>query len=219
MATLKGWRPSAHVSKDVVSSALQTIVPVWLHYVSQKIVEDAKNFASRFGSASRKFWYEVSTTSGVIDLFQSNIYCSGPYVETSAWDTEFRVPVGGFQYGDIDPKTGEPFPGGFNKYGSYITLVDKEVAAGESSIPSRSRVYTKFSGQVIKKEGFFHKAIRKDIGWGIMMSDIGRNNLSLLGLEVGKQIAINIGENIKAEGAAKGYIVTIDGPHIATIET
>lgn len=205
------------ISTDTVSPALKAIVPTWLHYISAKIIESAKVYAPRFGSASRKFGYVVTGGFGSTDAFRSTIWCNGPFVETTAFDYKISVPPGGFKYGDIDPLTKEPFPGGISKYGSYIELVDKPEAEGEK-VKAVSRTYSKHSGKTIQRAGFFSQSIRKNIGYGVILSEVGKNDLQLLALFVGKEIARNIGEQIRIEGIAKGLSVTVDGPTVVTME-
>jgi len=206
------------VSNDTVGPAIRRTVPVWLHVVSTDIIESSKNYAPRFGSKERKFGYTVTGQSGISGEYRSTIWCTGPFVETTAFDYTFTVPVGGYKFGDIDPLTKEPFPGGRNKYGSYIILEDKPETEGEAVKPV-PRSYSQHSGEVYKKAGFFSQAIRKNIGSGVMLSEVGRQHLQALALFTGKEIAINIGELIKREGAALGLTVTVVGPMIATIET
>jgi hypothetical protein len=206
---------SNYVNSNNVNSAINLVAPVWLDKVSKEIIASAKSYASRFGSANRKFWYHVDSTTGSINLHQSNIYCEGPFVEATAWDIEFTVPVGGFKYGDINPLTKEPFPGGMSKRGSYITLENKPEFEGEK-VKYIARTYSKYSGQTIKKAGFFSQAIRKNFGENSTISEVGSQNLKLLALFIGKEIAINIGNQCRREFTALGYRVTIDGPHIIT---
>jgi hypothetical protein len=204
-------------STEVIKPALKLVVPIWLDYTAKQIIESAKNYASSFGSANRKFWYDKSSFG---TTFTCNIFCNGPYVEATAWDLEFSVPPGGFKYGDIDPLTGEQFPGGISKQGPYISLVDKPEVEGER-VKSVARTYNKYSGRIIKKAGFFSQAIRKNIGSGVILSDIGRDNLQSLGYLLGREICQNMSHVIKREieGLGLGYIVYVGPVQTATIET
>jgi len=216
-ASLNLSSSNLYSSSEVLLPALKLVVPVWLDYVSELIVASAKNYASRFGSANRKFWI-TKHSSGT--TYECNIYCSGQFVNTTAFDLEFRVPAGGFKYGDIDPLTGEQFPGGTSKHGSYITLENKPEFEGEN-VKAVSRSYSKQSGRIIKKAGFFSQAIRKNIGEGILLSDVGKNNLQLLGYHLAREITQNMSHIIKREieSLGLGYTVFIGPIQTVTIES
>ena len=200
---------------NILTHAYKLVIPIWLDVVSSQIIDSAKNYASRFGSASRKFWYNKQNAE---NTFSSNIFCSGPFVEKTAWDLEFNVPSGGFKYGDIDPLTGEQFPGGSGKHGSYITLIDKSEAEGESA-KAVARTYSKYSGRTVKKTGFFSQAIHKNIGEGVILSEIGRRDLQNLSILLGKEIAQNVGLAVKIEAERNGMVAYIGPSLIATIES
>jgi hypothetical protein len=204
-----------YVNERNVQFSLIAIVPSWLRLISQQLIDSAKAYASRFGSGSRKFYFE---TTGSPNEFTSTIFCVGPYVESTAWDITFNVPVGGFKLGDINPMTGRPFTGGQSKHGTFITLEDKPEAEGES-VKAVSRTYSKYSGKTITKSGFFSRAIDKNIGYGILLSDLGKQNLQSLALGVGIQMAHAIGNQIKFECARQGLSCYVQGPDVITTTT
>jgi hypothetical protein len=209
------YMSSQYVNERNVQFSLIAVVPSWIRLISQQLIDSAKNYASRFGKGSRKFYF---TTTGSPNEFTSNIYCVGPFVEASAWDITFNVPVGGFKVGDINPMTGKPFTGGQSKHGTYVTLEDKPEAEGEAA-KAVSRTYSKYSGKTITKSGFFSRALEKNIGSGILLSDLGRQNLQNLALGIGIQMAHAIGNQIKFECAQKGLAVYIQGPDVITTIT
>jgi hypothetical protein len=208
---------SNYASMRNLQFSMIAVVPGWLQEVSEELIASAKNYASRFGSANRKFSY---IQVGSPDAFASEISCTGQYVEQSAWDIQFSVPVGGFKFGDKDPITGENFPGGFRGNGSYITLIDKPEAEGEVE-KRRARTYSdsKYSGKTITKLGFFSQALRKNFGEGILLSEIGKRNLNNLALGIGVQMAHAIGNQIKFDCARKGLSCTIIGPDIINVNS
>lgn len=195
--------------------SLIAVVPSWLRAVSIQIIESAKNYASRFGSKNRKFSY---AQTGSPNEFTSTITCEGLYVEATAFDLKFTVPVDGFKPGDIDPITGEPFPTGRGKHGEYIILENKPEAEGEAQ-KAVARTYSKYSGRTITMSGFFSRALEKNIGSGIMLSTVGKRNLETLALRVGVEMAHAIGNQIKFECAARGLSVSVQGPDIITTIT
>jgi hypothetical protein len=210
---------SHYASTRNLQFSLIAVVPLWLQYMSELLIASSKGYASRFGSSSRHFYF---TQSGTPNEFSSKIFCTGPNVEQTAWDLAFKVPVGGFRYGDIDPLTGEAFPGGERitekgKRVTYVTLVDKFEAEGEEP-KSVSRTYSKQSGQTVTKPGFFDQAIRHDIGTGIILSPVGMRSLKTLALLVGKEMAHAIGNQIKFECARKGLSCYVQGPDVITTE-
>jgi hypothetical protein len=175
-----------------IQIAIETTVPSWLAVVSQSVIAIAKSVAPRFGMVERNFFYQIEKTPGVVT---STVECVGPRVDVSAFDLEFTVPVGGFKYGDLNPITNEPFPGGVNKRGSYIWMADKEKYGGEANT-FRSRTWSKYSGQTIKKSGFFDQAIRVNFGTGIIPSSVGEKSLQtladILAVKIGAEIAASI---------------------------
>jgi hypothetical protein len=206
---------SNYASMRNLQFSMIAVVPGWLQEVSEELIASAKNYASRFGSANRKFSY---IQVGSPDAFASEISCTGQYVEQSAWDMQFSVPVGGFKFGDKDPITGENFPGGQGKHGTFISLVDKGEAEGES-VKAISRTYSKYSGKTITKLGFFSQALRKNFGEGILLSEIGKRNLNNLALGIGVQMAHAIGNQIKFDCARKGLSCTVIGPDIISVNS
>jgi hypothetical protein len=207
-----------YVNERNVQFSLIAIVPSWIRIISQQLIDSAKGYASRFGAGSRKFYFE---TKGSPNEFESTIYCVGPYVQATAFDITFNVPVGGFRPGDIDPMTGKPFPVGHGKYGDYIVLVDKPEAEGQDE-KAVARSYSdkdKYSGKTITKSGFFSRALEKNIGQGIFLSDLGRQNLQNLALGVGIQMAHAIGNQIKWECARQGLSCYVQGPDVITTIT
>ncbi len=206
---------SVYVNNRNLQFALIDVVPLWLQYLSTRMVLLAKVSGSSLDRKSRKF--SISRSNDITNnIFRSTISCTGNYVEQLAWDLTFNVPVGGFKYGDIDPITGEPFPGGKNKRGTFISLVDKPQVEGEK-IKSVSRTYSKHSGKVITKVGFFDEAIRTHIGNETSLNSIAAGNLQTLALLTGKSMAHAIGNQVKFECAKKGLSCTVDGPSVITI--
>jgi hypothetical protein len=204
---------ATYASQRNLQFSMIAVVPRWLQIVSEELIASAKNYASKFGSANRAFSY---TQVGSPDEFAARVYCTGQYVEQSAWDITFTVPVGGFRFGDVDPITGENFPGGTNKNSSYISLVNKPETEGES-VKSVARTYSKYSGKTIKKAGFFSQALRKNFGDGIILSTLGKQNLENLALGIGMQMAHAIGNQIKFECAQNGLSCTVVGPNIVSV--
>jgi hypothetical protein len=204
-----------YVNERNVQFSLIAVVPQWVRIISQQLIDSAKGYASRFGAGSRKFYFETKNTP---NDFESNVYCVGPYVESTAWNIEFSVPVGGFKFGDIDPMTGKQFSGGQSKHGAFITLEDKPEAEGEPA-KAVSRSYSKYSGQTITKSGFFSRALEKNLGQGIFLSELGRQNIQNLALAVGIQMAHAIGNQIKWECAKQGLSCYVQGPDVITTTT
>ena len=202
----------------VGSVNLQTImrrtVPIWLRVITQLVQETAEAKQSNFGKATRKFGrrvYNVGAGS------KGTVYCVGPYVQTTAWDFSFTVPPGGFKYGDINPMTNEPFPGGTGEHGTYITLVDKPTTEGEKP-KAVARSYSRKSGQTIKHVGFFSEAIRVNFGTGTTLSALGRVHLQVLANTIAKEYARGAGIVLKRTARRMGYKVElIDHPVLITI--
>lgn len=208
------WTPSRFVNIENIYMGMNTVVHPWLEKVCRETMVSAENAAPRFGSAERHFLYHVSGRDG---RYEGNIFCTGPRVEVSAWDLEFTVPVGGFQFGDIDPITGEAFPGGYNKRGSYVTLENKPETAGEDVL-HRSRTWNKRSGETVKKQGFFDTAIRINFGTAAEMpSAVCHANLEMLAILLGKEIGLAIAQQVKREYTAAGYKVSISEPALVEL--
>lgn len=211
--------PSHLITSDTITPAINRIVPVWLDHLAEEIIESAKAYAPRFGAANRKFGYiRMYSAGGAASEHRAIIYCTGPFVETTAFDYEFKVPIGGYRFGDIDPLTKEPFPGAMNSRGGYIILENKPEYEGEKE-KKIARSYSKRSGEIVKRAGFMSQSIRKNIGEGILLSMVGKTNLQALAAMVGTEIAVNIGAQVKAECAAAGLMCTVIGPVMVTMES
>jgi hypothetical protein len=212
MTTTQTWKPSAALSVSTISAAMDLVIPIWLELIASKLMAAAKAIQPRFGSKTRKFWFNVDTGKGAISLNQANVFCEGNYVETTAWDYEFNVPSGGFKYGDIDPLTGQPFPGGRGKGNiTYITLVNKPEVEGEN-VKAVARTYSKYSGQRKQYEGFFDAAIRKEFGAGESLTSAGKSNLQSLAYMIGREVAVTVANSIAEQGRAMGYTVSVSNP-------
>ena len=211
MPTLPTWVPVANIAKLDVAAVIKIAAPVWLNYISEKLMIAAKTVQPRFGNKQRRFWIEPQPGSDAATEYSSHVYCEGPFVETTAWDYTFDVPSGGFKFGDIDPLTGQPFPGGRGKGNrTYILLENKEVLEGETA-KKVARTYSQHKGEKINQEGFFSKAIRQEIGSDTILSPAGANNLQTLGMLIGQNLAMMVGRNIQAQGTAYGYKVSVSG--------
>jgi hypothetical protein len=206
------WKPSSALTSANIATAMDLVIPVWLELIAGKLMAAAKAVQPRFGSKTRKFWFNVDSGKGAVSLNQANVFCEGNYVETTAWDYEFNVPVGGFKYGDIDPLTGQPFPGGYGKGGrTYIALINKPEVEGEA-VKAMARTYSKYSGQRKLYEGFFDVAIRKEFGAGEMLTQAGKSNLQSLAYMIGREVALTVANSVAEQGRAMGYSVTVSNP-------
>jgi hypothetical protein len=213
MATFK-WTPSKYVHGNAVKAAMDDVVRPWLIRLSQAIIVSAKNLQPRFGMVGRSFWAMVWQDLG---YYIATVYVKGKYVDKSAFDNTFTVPVGGFKFGDMNPITGDLFPGGYNKRGSYIALTDKLEAGGEST-PYRARVYNspKWSGKTVTKLGFLSESVRLNIGSGIILSAVGRANLDDLALRLSVSMADNVSEQVADEARRMGYTAVVGPQYIIT---
>jgi hypothetical protein len=215
MAKSFKWTPSKYVHGNAVKAAMDSIVQPWLIRLSQAIIASAKNLQPRFGMVGRSFWAMVWQDLG---YYIATVYVKGKYVDKSAFDNTFTVPVGGFKFGDVNPITGDLFPGGYNKRGSYIALEDKLAASGEAAIPYRARVYNspKWSGKTVTKLGFLSESIRFNVGSGIMLSPVGKTNLEDLALRLSVSMADNTCEQVADEARRMGYTAVVGPQHIIT---
>lgn len=196
-------KPSTSTSAKAI---VKSVASGWLPEVCKDLKFTAKALAPKKGEAARTFFLSVSGTKGTVT-------CKGPKVRYEAFDSTYMVPAGGYKYGDMNPKTGKPFPGGISKYGTYIILDDKPREEGEAA-PIRSRVYTKKAGQTISHVGFFDEAVRRIIGSGTSLSGTGRKHIESLATTVAVEYVRAVANKLRIAGNAEGITITADRPTI-----
>jgi hypothetical protein len=195
---------SKYFTASMAADAIKDSVMPWLIIFCNDIIASSKIFAAHYypktnitASATISGFGSVGLTHGAIITF------TGKDIEHKAVDYSFTVPAGGFQFGDINPKTGQPFPGGISKYGSYITLDDKPEKEGEAP-KAVARTYSKLSGKSMTYPGFVSRALAQEIGHGIRMSIKGSARLHNLANRICMHIANSLVQVIEAEARSVG---------------
>ena len=151
----------------------ETILRNWLHTWANDFTKDAAQAAvGKKGTSSRRSSTKITSTSAGK---RARVTATGPFVATRAFDYEIRVPVGGFR-----PKTKRVG----RKDGVFVLFKPE-------GIRFRTRTYTKFSGQTLKRKGFFSSAIDDNFE-----GRKGKQNLMKLARSLMKPLAFSIANDI-----------------------
>lgn len=204
---------SIFITTGVVEAAIKSAAPIWMNTILPEMQVTAIANAPKAFSTQRTFNIHVQTLFNECNGF---LNCRGPRVQVRAWDLEFTPPGRGYKMGDYDPLTGESFPGGENRRGSFVELEDKP----EYGEPVRYRHSTWSRGGKAGvphfKEGFFSAAIRHSIGTNARLSPIGETNLTMLSTLVAFGVSNGIADKIRATFAGTGITVTVSRPMLQT---
>lgn len=150
-----------------------TILRNWLRTWANDFAKDAAQEAvGKKGTSSRRSSTKITSTS--VEK-HARITATGPFAVTRAFDYEVRVPVGGFR-----PKTKR-----VGRKGGVFVLFKPE------GIRFRTRTYTRFSGQTLKRKGFFSSAIGDNFA-----GPEGKLNLMKLGKLLIRPLAVEIARHI-----------------------
>lgn len=169
----------------------------WLRRVARQIVEIAsrESVGGKSGSAqgAPKITSRSTATKAVIEA-------TGAHFGRPALDSEISIPIGGFAPTAESARILGVRPGGgLQIRGGHWVFIKPE-----GTIVRRTRVYNRFSGQIIKRKGFMTKAAE-----GTLEGTTGQSNLDALALQIATALAAKLAEKIVRDLNLQGVNATI----------
>lgn len=167
----------------------------WLRKIAKRIVIESmrKSVSGKSGSAQGqpKITSRTTATKAVITA-------TGFHFGRPALDSEVRVPIGGFAPTAENARllgAGQ----GLRLVGNHWIFIKPE-----GTVVRRTRVYSRFSGQIIKRRGFMSQAAENTLqGAG------GQDNLDNLATRIAITLAIKLAEKIVRDLNAQGVNASI----------
>jgi len=175
---------------------LGRVIPRWLRKISTDIGEKArrKSVGKKSGIAQGKPRISVVSFAKKAVISATNFHAGRP-----AFDGEIKVPLGGFAPTAANARALGVRPGGgLQRQGNHWIFVKPE-----GRIVRRARVYSRFSGQTIKKEGFLSEATRE-----VMVGPVGKRNLQLLAIGLTQRLAVEIANELVKDLNANGIVAS-----------
>jgi len=177
-----------------MSITLGTVIPRWLSKTGRKILAKARiKSTGKSGSAQGKPRINYIETAKKIVFRITRFHAGRPPL-----DDEIKVPIGGFpptaesaRILGVDPPTGD----------HWVFIKP------EGRVVRRSRTYSRFSGQTIKKKGFLSEAVRE-----VMIGPIGQRNLRVLShalaVRMASEIASELVKDLNANGIPASFTLS-----------
>jgi len=173
---------------------LGTVIPRWLRRISTRIGTLARQKSRSGKSGTAQGGPRISVVSFVKKAI---IHVSHFHAGRPALDGDIKVPIGGFKPTaesarilGVDRSTG----GGLRIEGDHWLFIKPE-----GTVVRRARVYSRFSGQTLKKRGFLSEAVDE-----VMLGPVGRRNIQMLAFGIAQRMAREIASEFVKDLNANG---------------